>query len=43
MKDEKWNFLDRKVLGVIQLILSRPIAHNVVKEKTNSGIKAWLI
>ena len=34
MKDEEWNFLDRKVLGVIQLILSRPIAHNVVKEKT---------
>ena len=43
MKDEEWNFLDRNVLGVIRLILSKPITHNVVKEKTNSGIRAWLI
>ena len=34
MKDEDWNFLDRQVLGVIQLTLSRSVAHNVVKEKT---------
>ena len=32
MKDEDWNLLDRQVLGVIQLTLSRSIAHNVVKE-----------
>ena len=43
MKDEEWNFLDRNVLGVIRLILSKPVTHNVVKEKTNSGIRAWLI
>ena len=43
MKDEEWNFLDRQVLGVIQLTLLRLVAYNVVKEKTNSGIRAWLI
>ena len=34
MKDEDWNLLDRQVLGVIRLTLSRSIAHHVVKEKT---------
>ena len=34
MKAEKWALLDRQVLGVIRLTLSRSIAHNVVKEKT---------
>ena len=34
MKDENWNLLDRQVLEVIQLTLSRSVAHNVVKEKT---------
>ena len=34
MKDEEWAFLDRQVLGVIMLTLSRSVAHNVVKEKT---------
>ena len=34
MKDEEWNFLDRNVLGVIRLNLSRLVVHNVVKEKT---------
>ena len=34
MKDEDWNLLDRQVLGVIQLTLSRSVAHNVVKENT---------
>ena len=43
MKDEEWNFLDRQVVGVIQLTLLRSVAYNVVKEKTNSGIRAWLI
>ena len=33
MKDEDWNLLDRQVLGVIRLTLSRSVAHNVVKEK----------
>ena len=34
MKDENWNLLDKQVLGVIRLTLSRFVAHNVVKEKT---------
>ena len=34
IKAEKWALLDRQVLGVIKLTLSRSIAHNVVKEKT---------
>ena len=33
MKDEHWNLLDRQVLGVIRLTLSRFVAHNVVKKK----------
>ena len=38
MKDEKWALLDRQVLGVIKLTLSRFIAHNVVKEKTTTDL-----
>ena len=34
MKDEVWNLLDRQVLGVIRLALSRSVAHNIVKENT---------
>ena len=34
MKAEEWALLDRQVLGVIRLALSRSVAHNVVKEKT---------
>ena len=34
MKDEEWNLLDRQVLGVIWLTISRSVAHNVVKENT---------
>ena len=33
IKDEEWALLDRQVLGVIRLTLSRSVAHNVVKEK----------
>ncbi|RVW51035.1 Retrovirus-related Pol polyprotein from transposon TNT 1-94 [Vitis vinifera] len=33
MKAEEWALLDKQVLGVIKLTLSRSIAHNVVKEK----------
>ena len=43
IKDEGWNLLDRQVLGVIRLTLSKSVAHNTVKERTNSGIRAWLI
>ena len=38
MKAEKWALLDRQVLGVIRLTLSRPVAHNVVKEKTTADL-----
>ena len=34
MKAEEWALLDRQILGVIRLTLSRSVAHNVVKEKT---------
>ena len=34
IKAEEWALLDRQVLGVIRLTLSRSVAHNVVKEKT---------
>ena len=29
MKDEEWALLDKQVLKVIRLTLSKPIAHNV--------------
>ena len=38
MKAEEWALLDRQVLGVIRLTLSRFIAHNVVKEKTTINL-----
>ena len=33
MEEEEWNFLDRQVLRVIRLTLTRSVAHNVMKEK----------
>jgi hypothetical protein len=33
MKDEEWEILDRKVLGMIQLILEASMAFNILKEK----------
>ena len=36
MKAEE--LLDRQVLGVIRLTLSRSVAHNVVKEKTTANM-----
>ena len=38
MKDEEWALLDRQVLGVIRLTMSRSIAHNVVKKKTTINL-----
>lgn len=34
-RDADWNLLDRKVLGVIQLTLSRLVAHNIIKKKNS--------
>ena len=36
MKDDEWILLDRHVLGVIKLTMSRFVAHNVMKEKTTT-------
>ena len=38
MEEEEWSLLNREVLGVIQLTLTRSIAHNVVKEKTTMDL-----
>ena len=38
MKAEEWALLDRQVLRVIRLTLSRSVAHNVVKEKTTADL-----
>ncbi|KAL6331348.1 hypothetical protein AAG906_011285 [Vitis piasezkii] len=38
MKVEEWTLLERQVLGVIRLTLSRYVAHNVVKEKTTTDL-----
>ena len=37
-KDDEWTLLDRQVLGVIRLTLSRTVTHNVVKEKTTADL-----
>ena len=34
MKDEEWALIDRQVLRVIKLTLSRSVVYNVIKEKT---------
>ena len=38
MKAEEWALLDRQVLEVIKLTLSRSVVHNVVKEKTTANL-----
>ena len=38
MKAEECALLDKQVLGVIRLTLSRSVAHNVVKKKTTADI-----
>ena len=38
MKAEEWALLNRQVLGVIRLTLSRSVTHNVVKEKTTADL-----
>lgn len=37
-----WDLLDRQVLGVIRLTLSRSVAHNVIKEKTTAELMTAL-
>ena len=38
MKAEEWALLDKQVLGVIRLTLSRSVTHNVVKENTTADL-----
>jgi len=38
MKQEEWNLLDRKTLGVIRLTLAKNIAFNIINEKTIAGL-----
>uniref|UniRef100_A0A2N9GIS0 Retrovirus-related Pol polyprotein from transposon TNT 1-94 n=1 Tax=Fagus sylvatica TaxID=28930 RepID=A0A2N9GIS0_FAGSY len=42
MEDAEWTLLDRQVLVVIRLTLSRIVAHNVVKEKTTAELMTAL-
>jgi hypothetical protein len=34
MKDEEWEFIDRKALGMIRLSLEMLVSFNISKEKT---------
>jgi hypothetical protein len=38
MKDEEWEVLDRKELGMIRLILAASMAFNISKEKTTKEL-----
>ena len=38
LKAEEWALLDRQVLGVIRLTLSRSVTHNVVKENITADL-----
>ena len=38
IQEEDWLILDRQVLGIIQLSLSRRVAHNVTKEKSTTRL-----
>ena len=38
MKDEEWEILDRKALGMIRLSLPASMAFNILKEKTMKGL-----
>ena len=42
MEEEEWSLLDRQVLGVIRLTLTRSVAHNVMKEKTTVDLMKTL-
>jgi acyl-activating enzyme 14 len=43
MPEEDWQILDRQVLGIIRLSLSRRVAHNVTKKKINCKINGSLV
>ena len=37
MKDEEWEVLDKKALGMIRLSLAASVAFNISKKKDNEG------
>nr|TKS15539.1 hypothetical protein D5086_0000032340 [Populus alba] len=43
MEAEEWQLLDRQVLGIIRLSLSRRVAHNVTKEKSTAKLMESLV
>lgn len=43
MDDDDWNLLDRQVLEVIRLTLSRSVVHNAIKERTMMNLIAALL
>ena len=38
MKDEEWEILDIKALGMIRLSMAASVAFNILKEKTTKGL-----
>ena len=42
MKDEEWEVLERKELGIIRLFLASSVAFNISKEKTTEGVMSTL-
>ncbi|KAB5548104.1 hypothetical protein DKX38_011510 [Salix brachista] len=42
MKDEEWISLNKQVLGLIRLTLTKKVAHNVIKERTIAGLMTTL-
>jgi hypothetical protein len=38
MKEEEWDILDRKALGMIRLSLAASVAFNISKEKTTKDL-----
>ena len=42
MKDEEWEVLDKKALGIIQLCLASLVVFNISKEKTTEGMTSAL-
>ena len=42
MKDEEWEVLDRKELGIIRFFMDSLVAFNISKEKTTEGVMSAL-
>ncbi|PON51309.1 Pol-like polyprotein/retrotransposon [Trema orientale] len=42
MEDDDWQLLDRQVLGVIRLTLTKNVAHNVAEAKTTAEMMSIL-